>query len=77
MSISIVCPTHGRVEAGERVVKCPYCGGPTAWTRWRRARRLRAFHRRCDRLRIPDDVRVRLLKASNKAPDWYAGRRSA
>jgi len=41
---------------------------------WLAARRLRKFHRDCDRLRIPADVRVRLLKISDRAPDWYAGR---
>lgn len=44
---------------------------------WRKARRLRRFHRRCDRLGIPQDVRVRLLRISDEAPDWYAGRREA
>jgi hypothetical protein len=32
------------------------------------------FHRRCDRLGIPSDVRSRLLKIGAPIPDWYAGR---
>jgi hypothetical protein len=42
--------------------------------KWYRAWRLRRFHRRCDRLRVPDDVRAQMLKISTEPPDWYAGR---
>lgn len=42
------------------------------YRRWR----LRRFHRRCDRLRIPADVRERLLKMGDTPPDWYAGRQT-
>lgn len=47
---------------------------------WLASRRLARFHRRCDRLGIPGDVRRRMVRAATKtgkklkAPDWYAGR---
>lgn len=43
-------------------------------SRWRAERRLRRFHAKCDRLRIPYDVRQRMLKVTDRAPDWYARR---
>lgn len=45
---------------------------------WRRAdkatRRRRRFVRECKRLGIPDGVMERIWKATDEAPDWYAGR---
>lgn len=49
---------------------------------WLEARRLRRFHRKCDRLDIPSEVRKRLISMAEqsgeklRAPDWYAGRGS-
>jgi len=43
---------------------------------YRRRRQLEAFHRQCDKLGVPEDVRRRLLKMGGRptAPDAYAGR---
>lgn len=49
----------------------------------RERRRLNRFHRKCDRLGVPSDVRHRIIRMAAatgeklKAPDWYAGRDSA
>lgn len=47
---------------------------------WLEQRRLDRFHRKCDRLGVPADVRsayLRMCRSSGKkpsAPTWYAGR---
>lgn len=43
---------------------------------WWGAWRLRRFHRRCDRLGVPQEVRARMWKAACKTVDWYAGRKA-
>lgn len=46
------------------------------------ARRQRRFHRTCENLGIPSDVRQRFIRMAEhsgeklKAPDWYAGRQA-
>lgn len=52
---------------------------------WRRADRAerkairirRRFVRDCKRLGIPEDVAGRIWKMTDKAPDWYAGRKDS
>lgn len=42
--------------------------------------RLRRFHRKCDKLGVPGEVRERMIRMAEqsgeklRAPDWYAGR---
>lgn len=47
---------------------------PSRFQEWRDRRRRRKFEAACDRLGIPEDVRVRMRKLGMDAPHWYAGR---